>query len=110
LRIAADGSGKVRFDELVAEALEVATTGSGAVALAGTVTSQAVELTGAGAYDAPELASRTASVVADGAGRATVRVSDELTARVGGAASVAFIGTPLVTQEVSGAGRVERIG
>ena len=51
-----------------------------------------------------------ATITVGGTGRATIRVSETLDARVSGAGSVAYIGEPSVSQDVSAAGKVTKVG
>jgi hypothetical protein len=108
LRIAATGGTKLTVDALHARTLRV--TGSGAVdlRLAGTVTEQRVELSGAGVYDASRLASQVADVQVTGAAKVSLDVARTLKAVVTGAGDVEYRGDPHVSSRVSGAGHVGR--
>ena len=109
LELVVNGSAEVALDDLTADALEVTASGSADIELAGEVDRQAVELDGASEYRAADLASRAATVIVDGASKATVRVGETLDVRVGGAGSVEYVGDPTVSQEVSAAGKVTAI-
>ena len=110
LRLGVSGTGAVTLDGLTADALDVTASGSAKLELAGQVDRQDIELTGASEYHAADLASRATTITVDGASRATVRVSEALEARVGGAGSIEYIGSPTVSQDVTGAGRVTKAG
>ena len=110
LRLTVSGAGAASVGSLTATTLDVNGSGNAEFALAGTVDGQSVSLSGASAYQAADLASRVATVTADGASQATVRVSERLDAQASGASSIEYIGDPAVTQKVSGVGRVTKVG
>ena len=64
----------------------------------------------AGDYRAEDLDSREARVSLSGLGSAFVRVRDHLDVTISGAGSVKYVGSPTVEKQVTGVGRVERIG
>ena len=109
-RLAVDGAASVDVRNLTATQLDVTASGKPAVTLAGTVDSQTVSLSGAGKYSAADLASRIAAVSVDGAGTATVRVSESLEARASGASTIEYIGDPTLDQSESGLGKVIKAG
>ncbi|MBW7883566.1 MAG: DUF2807 domain-containing protein, partial [Caldilineaceae bacterium] len=69
---------------------------------------QKVSMSGAGSYDAKELACQIADVSISGLGSAVVNVSERLEVSISGAGTVEYIGNPTVTQNISGLGRVHR--
>jgi hypothetical protein len=97
------GAGDVRIGELTADELQVDITGAGSVEVAGEVTSQTVNLPGAGSYEAAELKT-------SGVGSATVWVTDELDARVTGVGSIDYYGSPSVSSSVTGIGSISGRG
>lgn len=107
LRLEAGGSASITVTELEVDKLEVTIEGSATVELAGSATEQRVEIEGSGSYEAEELASQDAIVIVDGAGEATVQVSDTLEAEAGGAGTIEYTGDPTVNATTSGAGEVE---
>lgn len=106
--IAVSGRGDVTLSNLRADRLAVEVDGAGGATLAGTVGAQTVTISGTGHYDGEDLQSADATVTIGGAGKAVVRVSDRLDARVSGVGSVEYIGDPQVTQHTSGVGSVEQ--
>lgn len=110
LRLGVSGAGTALLPELSAGSLDVVGAGDATLELSGAVDRQRVELSGASEYLADDLASRAASLVVAGASQATVRVSETLEANISGAGRVAYYGDPSVTQEVSGAGRLIKVG
>lgn len=84
--------------------------GSAEIELAGTAEQQTVLLSDASHYTAPNLASRVAVVTVEGAGQATVWVSERLEAQVSGAGSIGYLGDPAVSQQVSGAASLTKLG
>jgi hypothetical protein len=110
LRVNASGAGAVVVDSLSANTLDLTASGNVQTELAGTVDSQTVEVSDAATYAAADLSSRLASVTASGASQVTVNVSENLDARVSGAARIEYIGDPAVTEDVSAAGSIRNVG
>ena len=106
--IAVSGRGDVTLSNLRADRLAVEVDGAGGATLAGTVGAQTVTISGTGHYDGEDLQSADATVTIGGAGKAVVRVSDRLDARVSGVGSVEYIGDPHVTKHTSGVGSVQQ--
>jgi hypothetical protein len=126
--IEASGAVKLRSDGLKADALKLAISGEGSLAMAGLdvrelavvvsgavkadiagrATDQRIAISGAGAYRAAELASENAKVAVSGAGKVVVNASKTLKVDISGAGTVDYLGNPKVTQEISGVGRVRR--
>ena len=109
-RIDGKGAGGVVIDSLTANTLDLTAAGNVQTQLAGTVDSQTITVSDAAKYAAAELSSRIASVTASGASQVTVNVSESLDVHVSGASRVEYIGSPAVTQDVSGAGRLSNVG
>jgi hypothetical protein len=110
LELDMSGAGKVVLRSLTAETLVVEHSGAGKCELSGQVRRQELHLTGAGEYDAADLESERAEVEVSGLGKAMVWATEALDIKIPGAGSVGYYGDPSVTQDVSGLGRVERLG
>lgn len=110
LTIELSGSAMVAIDSLAATALDLVAGGSAELTLAGTVDQQTVHLSEASHYTAPNLASRVAAVTVEAAAQATVAVSEELEAEVGGAGSISYLGDPRVSQLITEAGSLTKVG
>ena len=110
LRLTGSGAGAVAIDNLTANSLDVTAAGNVQAQLAGTVDSLTVTLSDAASFAGQNLASRVASVTASGAAQASVNASESLDARVSGAARVEYVGDPSVTQDVSAAGSLTKVG
>jgi hypothetical protein len=104
------GAGAVIIENLIANTLGITASGNTKVELAGAVDSQSVSLNDAAGYAAGNLSSRIASITASGASQAIVNVSESLEAGVSGASRVEYIGDPAVTQDVSAAGSLSKVG
>lgn len=94
--LSVSGAASVDATGIDTDRLDVAVTGVMTVTIAGRAAHQDISITGASTYDAAALDSRTVTVDATGASRVIVRVSEALTARVRGASTVTYIGTPSV--------------
>jgi hypothetical protein len=105
------GAGSVHIGDLEAQTLDVTLSGAGGLAIeGGTVERQEIVISGAGDYRAQELDSGETTIRMSGMGSATVRVRERLDVTISGAGSVRYVGDPEVQQQVTGAGRVQRIG
>ncbi|MCB0064798.1 MAG: DUF2807 domain-containing protein [Caldilineaceae bacterium] len=110
LTLVESGAAAINLADLTANALTVDMSGTGRVDLAGAVTSQTVELSGLGSYDAGDLASQTAQIHLSGVGAATVWVREQLDADTSGAGTIRYYGSPQVNASSSGLGTVQRLG
>lgn len=104
------GLGDIQVLALNGERLDVALSGAGRIALAGTVDEQVVNVSGAGTYDAGGLASHRATVNMSGAGRATLWVQEALDVNISGVGSVGYYGAPRVRQSITGLGSLKPLG
>ena len=109
LQISASGGSAVHLEGLKTGALRVNGSGALKAHLAGEATEQHVSISGAGEYQAEELASERATINVSGVGHVVVRVARELTASISGASNVEYVGDPVVKERVSGMGRVKRL-
>lgn len=110
LSIRISGGGSVEVEDLTAERFDVEITGLGDLYVdEGQVGAQDVLISGGGNYRARGLESDTAEIRVTGLGSATVWVRDELDVTISGGGSVRYIGSPSVSQSVTGLGRVEQI-
>lgn len=83
--------------------------GASRIALQGNANALSASLNGASRLDADELATHTAELVINGAGRAEVNVSDTLRVAISGAGRVTYSGAVQhVDKEIRGAGSVSR--
>lgn len=108
--IALSGAGSITVGRLDADHLDVSIAGTGSVGVAGRVTSQGIDVPGAGDFDGSGLESAEATVNASGVGSATVWVTDLLEANVSGVGSIRYYGSPQVAETVTGVGSVNRLG
>ena len=105
-----DGSGgtTILIDDLRAGKLSVEGSGALKAELAGQVTDQSIEISGAANYQAAKLISDNASVEVSGAGKIVVNARKKLSASLSGAGVVEYIGDPVLKESISGAGRIRR--
>ena len=104
LDLSLSGSSALEIQNLNAENLSVTGEGNAAILLAGTTTTQTVELSGSSRYLAADLVSEEASLTVSGASQARVQATAQLTVEISGAGSVIYAGNPEITQDISGAG------
>ena len=109
LQLSAAGGSAVHVEGLKTNALRVSGSGALKAVIAGQATEQHVSISGAGEYQAEQLASERATINVSGVGHVVVRVERELTASISGAGNVEYVGNPVVKERVSGVGRVKRL-
>jgi hypothetical protein len=105
-----NGGAKLDLKKLNANSLNVTINGGASVNIAGKVTEQSVQISGAGAYLTPELYSDVAKVQLDGAGAAEVWAKTSLDARLTGIGKISYWGNPEVKQTITGLGELEHKG
>ena len=108
LRVDLAGACTLRVDDLQATRLRLDGSGAVEAELGGKVGTQYVDLSGAGSYQAAELASDVAVLRVSGAGKAVVNASSRLKVEVSGAGSVEYVGEPKVEQQVAGVAKITR--
>jgi predicted ester cyclase len=110
LTLNVSGAGSVAIEELMAETLDIEASGNASITLGGTVDSQTVTFSQAGAYDASNLSSRAATVSVDGAAQAVVNATETLEASASGASRITYYGDPALSESTSGVGSVTPAG
>jgi hypothetical protein len=110
LEVTLSGAGDIRMDSLTATDLAVTVSGAGNIELAGEVETQEVNLDGLGNYNASDLESQAATVRISGAGSASIWVHDTLDVTISEAGNVDYYGSPEVSKNISGVGKVTSQG
>lgn len=110
LELRHSGTGGLKIHDFRGEELIVHQAGLGNIDIEGQVTTQDVDLSGTGSYNAGGLESATARVGVSGLGSAVVWVRESLDARISGTGSIEYYGSPRLGQQVSGLGSVRRRG
>lgn len=100
------GSGSLTTTGIDARELTIEISGSGDITMSGAADSHTVDIAGSGNYDASGLHTDTATVRISGSGDATLGILGTLDATINGSGNIAYAGTPLVTQDVSGSGEL----
>jgi hypothetical protein len=101
-----NGGAKLDIKKLKANSLNITINGGASVNIAGKVTDQNVQISGAGAYLTQELYSDVAKVQLDGAGAAEVWAKTSLDARLTGIGKISYWGNPEVKQAITGLGEI----
>ncbi len=107
LKLVLDGGAQARLNGIQVDLLESVLSGAGDIQVTGTAQEMKLLLSGLGNFDGSGLQSTRATIELSGMGNATVRVDDELVAKITGAGSIKYFGSPRVQQSVSGAGSVK---
>ena len=110
LSLVLGGAGQVTGHGLQLELLDVDLRGAGLIELAGRADEQWVTISGAGNYNAPDMATRSSRVEVNGAGRATVAAESELNLAIRGMGSVDYYGPADVKRSISGLGSINHLG
>ncbi|WP_232666467.1 head GIN domain-containing protein [Pseudonocardia sp. TRM90224] len=106
--LAVAGSGKAIDTQITGDRFELDLDGSGDITAGGTVRELIAKVTGSGDLKADALVANVGSVVLDGSGDATVKVSDKLDAKVSGSGSLTYLGNPALTKDVRGSGDITK--
>lgn len=109
LALSLDGAGEVTLTDLHAEQFDCSLSGTGSIRADGVVENVNVDMDGLGSFNGAGLDAQYGSVSINGAGSATVRVAQELTAEINGAGSISYFGSPVVHQDVNGLGSVRQV-
>lgn len=109
--IAISGGGDIEIASLDAETVEIDISGLGNLEInGGEAANLEVGISGGGDLNSENLQVQEADVNISGLGSATVRVSELLRADISGGGSIRYYGNPTVEEQVSGLGKVERLG
>jgi hypothetical protein len=101
------GSGNVVLPTVTCNYLEATISGSGNISIAGgTTTSEHLKISGSGNIDAQNVQAKSVTTTTSGSGGMDVRASDLLDVTISGSGSVYYWGTPKVTTNISGSGKV----
>ncbi len=102
------GDVTVNATNLKTDSLGIHVAGAGTVTASGHAGRETIDLVGAGRYTGDDLTSDDATVSITGSGDAIVAAAKTLHVNVTGAGRVEYIGDPVVTQQVIGAGSVRK--
>lgn len=105
--VTSSGSGSVKLGAVDVDTVVVDLSGSGAVELSGSGTTQRVTASGSGSYNGSGLITRDADIDITGSGDALVNVTGQLTAKSSGSGDISYFGNPTdVTANSSGSGDI----
>jgi predicted small secreted protein len=110
LSVSSSGAGSMQLRTITAQSVTSEISGVGGDDISGKVTSQSVNISGSGTYNAPDLESQSANVTISGAGGATVWANSSLNVTISGAGSVKYYDNPKITKTISGIGSVVSVG
>ncbi len=106
ISLAHSGVGSMKLRGLRYQTLDADLGGLGEILLEGEVTSQNVDLSGAGSYRGEGLKSQEANIALSGAGSVHVWVETALNAHLSGIGDIKYNGSPSIEQSQSGIGRI----
>lgn len=106
-KVRSSGVAKVSVEEIKNSSFELSTSGASKVSLSGSTAELKIDVSGAGKVEAENLSAQNASVRTSGAGKINVNVSESLDAKVSGAGTIRYSGSPKnVNERKSGAGKI----
>ena len=108
MTVVISGSGRVNFEELNADQLDVTVSGSGRLNVGGgsRLEKSSIVISGSGRFDAPDVPVEKANAVITGSGSCRIHVLSDLNVRISGSGRVSYSGNPLIDARVTGSGRV----
>ena len=108
LRIDSSGALKL-IAEIDAKSLEIDNSGSSNIVLLGSAETVSFDLSGASKIDAYELRVEHAQIHSSGSSKVKLNVLENLGVDISGYGDVKYIGTPVVDENISGAGKVSEV-
>jgi hypothetical protein len=109
LAVEVNGTGDGVLEGLRLDELVVSINGASTFDVAGSVDRQEIEVNGSGRYRAASLSSRETVIEINGDGEAIVRVRETLDVDISGRGRIEYIGSPAITEDISGSGELVRI-
>lgn len=109
LAIQVSGLGKLNFNRIDCQYLDVNISGRAEFTAAGSAAKQHVRISGSGEYQVPHLESQSVRLIISGQGNATLSVSEDLDLTISGFGQVDYYGRPKIHQVISGLGKSQRI-
>jgi hypothetical protein len=101
------GSGDMSLPTITCNNLETNISGSGSITIAGgTATTENFKISGSGDIDARNVLAKIVSTTTSGSGTLRLAASEKLDVKISGSGSVYYWGTPIVSTDISGSGRV----
>jgi len=103
------GAAKIKLDALDVDKFRVEMSGSGSIEASGRASTERVQIGGAGAFHAADLAADSVEVKVQGVGDVEVMAREKLDVRLSGAGTVRYRGEPKLNTQIDGAGSVGRM-
>jgi len=107
-KVAITSAGSSNLQSTAKSSLKAEITGTGNLGFYGEVETLNIKISGFGEVDASELKAKEAVLKIAGSGKADLDVSDKLYVEISGSGIVNYLGSPSVTQVISGFGKVNR--
>jgi hypothetical protein len=102
------GSGSINLD-INAKELTVDLSGSGKAVISGLADKQKISIAEMGSFDGKKLLSKSAEVRIAGNGKAILNAVNELDVSITGKGSVEYTGSPKLTTQIAGEGKIQKI-
>ena len=104
------GSGDIKITELLAANVDANISGSGSINVdAGTAQELDLKISGSGRHNFSNLQSTSATTNTSGSGDIRLHATQQLQIKISGSGSVYYKGTPVISTNISGSGKVRPI-
>lgn len=111
MAISLSGAGSIKIQKVDVSKTTATLGGAGSIRIeSGKANDQQVRLSGVGSYEAGNVECQTAGVRVAGAGSAAVWVKETLDASLNSVGSINYYGTPRVTSQITGLGKLNNLG
>jgi len=107
LVLTANGSGNITsLGHPAVAALTISMSNSGLIDIAGSATSETVQLSGSGDYSAFDMSVSFATITNTGAGNAFVKADSSIDATIQSSGNISYKGYPVITSTITGTGQL----
>jgi len=108
LTLKINGSGNMKAN-IEYDQLKAIINGSGAYSLSGNAKTQDLTISGSGKFFGKNLLGEDGKIVINGSGKSEMNTSSSLDIKVSGSGSILYLGSPAITQSISGSSKIEQI-
>lgn len=101
-------NGKAKFVGIEAANLNIETSGGGEIIVSGTAENLTLVNSGAATFDGSALEAKNATLTLSGTADSTVNATGKLDVTLSGSGNLSYVGTPTLTQNVTGTGTISQ--
>lgn len=100
------GSSNITAENINLDSLTITFSGSGSTRMTGSVSEQSINIRGQATINNAELTSRNVTIDVSGNSTINVNATDTLDITVAGRADIRYVGSPIITQNISGSANI----